>query len=262
MSRRLTLTHLTIALGVAVVVLAALREEQTAAEPGGRTTERMAAITAGVFGDAVRGTYGYVGDVGDVPDSLLDLVIKPAAIPLYTNDHTANVGMGWWGPYVNRGLFAGDRFSDECGHALEWGGRLGIAGGRTRRGQVRSGGPDGELGTGDDIVSPADPVETSGTLLLTVWVNRSPNPEGVEVKVYGASGGQETFEARRTDPRVDGLAFVVPQGIHAVTVAHVSDTVGGRRVPPIVSDRTFKTFVGSRQQRMLDVYLGTVADVR
>jgi hypothetical protein len=243
-------------------VLAGLLEEQTAAEPGVRTTEQLAAITAGVSGDVVKGTFGYVGDIGDVPESLTDLVTKPRSIPVYTNDHTANVGMGWWGPYVNRDLFAGAGFIDEWGHALEWGGRLGTAGGRTGRGQVRSGGPDGVLGTSDDIVSPADPLETSGTLLLTVWVNQSPNPEGVEVKVYGASGGRETFQTRRTDPRVDGLTFVVPQGIHAITVAHVSSTVGGRRVQPIVSDRTFKTFVGRRQQRMLDVYLGTVADVR
>ncbi|MBM3819148.1 MAG: hypothetical protein FJW14_09070 [Acidimicrobiia bacterium] len=226
-----------------------------------RTTERLTAIATGVYGDVVKGTFGYVGDVGDVPEALTDLVRQPPSVPVYTNDHTANVGMGWWGPYVNRGLFPRDTFTDEWGQALEWGGRRGTADGRTGRGQVRSGGPDGVLGTRDDIVAPADPVETSGTLLLTVWVNRSPNPEGVEVTVYGTSNGREIRQTRRMDPERGGFSFSLTQGIHAVRVAHVSSTVDGRAVRAITSDRTFKTFVASRMQRMVDVYLGTVADV-
>jgi hypothetical protein len=127
---------------------------------------------------------------------------------------------------------------------------------------VRSGGPDGALGTADDLVSPPHQVDTTGTLLLTVWVNRMPNPEGVIVTVYGTNAGHETFQTQLMNARRGGFTFVVPQGIHAVKVAHVSNTVGGRTVPAITSDTTFKTFVSARQQRMVDVYLGTVADVR
>ncbi|MFN3466940.1 MAG: carboxypeptidase-like regulatory domain-containing protein [Candidatus Brocadiales bacterium] len=53
-----------------------------------------------VVGDDVRSSFGYLGDMGNLPTSLQDLYIQGAQ-PAYTYNTTLKVGAGWRGPYVD-----------------------------------------------------------------------------------------------------------------------------------------------------------------
>ena len=158
------------------------------------TRRQLLEIYWGLLGDPALGTFGFVGDIGDLPDALADLITKPAALAVYTTTTIGNIGAGWRGPYVDRGVFSGDEFRDGWGQAFEYGGKTGAGGGRTARGQTRSAGADGVMGTADDLVFPLGAVVTTGTLLATVHVVEGgkepplqqyvPNPTDTEVLVY------------------------------------------------------------------------------
>lgn len=53
-----------------------------------------------VIGDDVRSSFGYIGDMGNLPASLQDLYIKGAQ-PTYSYDSNKKTGAGWRGPYIN-----------------------------------------------------------------------------------------------------------------------------------------------------------------
>jgi len=83
-----TLTSLII-VAVMAAVLAPLAASLMDANRAGQTYDELAKIHTAIVGDPRKGTYGYIGDVGKFPDSLLDLVEKPASNP-----------PGWNGPYL------------------------------------------------------------------------------------------------------------------------------------------------------------------
>ena len=53
-----------------------------------------------VIGDDVRSSFGYIGDMGNLPTSLQDLYIRGAQ-PTYSYNSTLKTGAGWRGPYIN-----------------------------------------------------------------------------------------------------------------------------------------------------------------
>ncbi|MDI6761090.1 MAG: hypothetical protein QMD05_09710, partial [Candidatus Brocadiaceae bacterium] len=53
-----------------------------------------------VIGDDVRTSFGYVGDMGNLPASLQDLYIRGVQ-PTYSYNSTLKTGAGWRGPYIN-----------------------------------------------------------------------------------------------------------------------------------------------------------------
>ena len=62
------------------------------------TLRQLREIYLGLLGDPDRGTFGFVGDIGDLPDALADLLTKPASLPVYTTTTIGNIGAGWRGP--------------------------------------------------------------------------------------------------------------------------------------------------------------------
>lgn len=81
---------------------------------------------------------GYIGDVGYPPVQLQDLVTKPDADPTWNRF----LGIGWNGSYINDDG-TGSYLKDSWGNTVVYD--------RTGR-KITSLGPDGALGTSDDIV--------------------------------------------------------------------------------------------------------------
>jgi general secretion pathway protein G len=91
-----------------------------------RSRQELQAIYRAIVGDQ-RTTFGYVGDVGDYPASLRDLVVSPG-LP------------GWNGPYVNGPAFENDRLLDSYARPYEY--YLATDGAGPDKLAILSGGPD------------------------------------------------------------------------------------------------------------------------
>lgn len=195
------------------------------------TLDEMIELHRAMVGDPDAGNYGYVGDIGGLPNSLDDLITKPSGVPTYSVQ-TNGVPMGWNGPYINVGGDTVDFKVDEFGSDYEYGGQSGV--GNLGAGQIRSKGLDGISGTTDDIVYPPNPVTFTGSLTLTVFdnkldriPNRAPtNKTIVATFYYPVNGTENSKSITNTDTSTNSFLFkssVSPNpnanpGIHAVKV--------------------------------------------
>jgi len=178
----------------------------------------------------VPGSFGFVGDMGRLPVNFEELIRPLAGANLYTTATFRNVGMGWKGPYVNAGASNEDILRDAFNRPYE-----GAA-----TGQVRSAGPDGVMGSADDILYPPNPPVIRGRVIVNVKrmsaedVGYTPDPPGYEVRLSYSDNGREMF-------LVDNIApFIfenIPQGLHAVQVVRQMNN-------QIVTQDTFQSFGG------------------
>lgn len=197
------------------------------------TREKMEKIYEAVMGNPNMGTFGYVGDMGKLPDSLNDLTTNPGSTSYISM--TNKVFIGWNGPYINIGLETEDFKEDEWNNLYLY---------STKNGNnlLTSVGPDKQVGTLDDIVfQSADPFSISpiqddsfynGSIILRIINSQEALPF---VRVYYSNNGQETFLTSGVDfslsidPCNPCIAITNPipvhQGIHAVEVI-----VGGKTV--------------------------------
>jgi general secretion pathway protein G len=171
----------------------------------------------GMVGKPAENRFGFVGDLGRLPSSFTELAQR-GSLPLYTTSTTRGVGMGWRGPYVNIGTTANDYLTDAFGHPY--------TGAST--GQVRSAGPDGVAGNGDDIVYPPAAPPIRGTVTATVktiTVGKTiVDPAGYRVDLFYANGGVESSLADTAAP----FSFSnVPMGVHAIRVVKTVNPQAG-----------------------------------
>ncbi len=122
------------------------------------TTQTMQNIRTAIIGNrevvtgSQKSSYGYFGDVGALPTvnaGTNDLIIRPAAIPAWVYDPATNTGAGWNGPYLQSTFAAASPVQDG------WGNNILVnnnAVGNDPAVVIRSAGPDGIAGNGDDIV--------------------------------------------------------------------------------------------------------------
>jgi len=210
--RGFTLLEMSIALAV-IAILAAVATPmilQRILEARRSATEEEARVLyeAMVGRDADPGSFGFVGDIGRLPDSFEQLA-QPMGLPAYTTQTVRGVGMGWNGPYINTGGSPTDFLSDAFGRPY--------TGAST--GQVRSAGQDGIVGNTDDIVYPGAPPVIRGRVHVTVKTldnKRTVNdPDGYVVDLYYSAGGVQEVVRDSTPPfRFDN----VPMGLHAIQV--------------------------------------------
>lgn len=192
------------------------------------TIEQMKAIHKAIVGDPAQGDFGYLGDIGDFPSALGDLVSKPVSLPAFSTSHTNNIGYGWRGPYLDLEF---EDLEDGWGNAFQYSTADGLP-----EGQIKSAGPDTTFGNSDDIVYPFLPsnekVEKDAPLLITVLVDDTsvasnlqgggiPNPSKSIIKVYYASNGAEVvppLETSALGTAFDNIGFIftVRHGLHAV----------------------------------------------
>ena len=172
------------------------------------TTAEARALHEAIVGDHTQSRFGFVGDIGRLPNSFAELVQR-GSLPAYTTDTTRSVGMGWRGPYINSGTSPTDYAFDGFGRPY-----TGAA-----SGQVRSAGADGVVNTADDIVYPPAPSVITGTVTVTVKTitggRTRVDPAGYRVDLIYADNGHETEVRDANGP----FTFTnVPMGIHAVRV--------------------------------------------
>lgn len=182
------------------------------------TREEARVLYEAIAGPSTGGTqFGFVGDIGRLPDSFQELV-QPGGLPSYSINTVRSVGMGWRGPYVNTGTSADDYLTDAFGRAY--------TGAST--GQVRSAGPDGVANTADDIAYPPAAPTISGSVNITVKTMQGQkvvvDPVGYRVDVYYASNG---VEASVSDTAAPFTFANVPMGLHAVLVVKTTNPQAG-----------------------------------
>ena len=204
-----------------------------------------------IVGDPSTGNFGYLGDMGRLPTVLTELVTQGAQTAWHTadsgTDHKGLVGTGWRGPYVTGGEVTADLFRDAWGQTLTY-----------SSGQITSHGPDGQLATiGDNIVYPVQtPVQTTGTIIVTVIVNEIPQPGGLTVRVYSTSNGEQGAAVTQTTTTPSAglpFRFTVPHGTSVIETSH---TAGSTTVT-----RTTTIDVGAGTQLSRTIVMKTSATV-
>lgn len=99
--------------------------------------------------------FGFLGDIGELPDSLL-LLRRRGGLPSFSVSDSFGLGAGWRGPYLEDRV-AGDSVgvrTDPFGRRLRYVVASSTVGGLRLDGRVRSAGPDGTHGSGDDLLAP------------------------------------------------------------------------------------------------------------
>jgi general secretion pathway protein G len=172
------------------------------------TAAEAQALHEAIVGDGSDTRFGFVGDIGRMPNSFAELVQR-GSLPAYGTSTTRSVGMGWRGPYVNIGATPADYAVDAFGRPYTG----------ASSGQVRSAGPDGAANTGDDIVYPPSVPVVSGTVTVTVRTvtgrKTVVDPAGYRVELYYAQNGGEADVSDSSAP----FTFTnVPMGMHAIRV--------------------------------------------
>ena len=221
LSRGFTLLEMAIALAILAILAAVatpmIMQRLLEARIDATREETRALYEAMVGRESDPGSFGFAGDMGQLPASFQQLV-QASGLPLYTTQTARGVGMGWKGPYLNLGGSATDYLTDGFGRPY--------TGAPT--GQVRSAGPDGIAGNADDIVYPLGPPDITGSVhvsLKTIVEKKTVNdPAGYVVDLYYSNGGTQSVVRDNNPPfRFDN----VPMGLHAVQVVR---TQGGGQV--------------------------------
>jgi prepilin-type N-terminal cleavage/methylation domain-containing protein len=204
------------------------------------TQDRMQQVLIGMIGDRARGGYGYLGDLGQLPTVLTELNERGVQTP-YAVDPNDGIGAGYNGPYVAEGLRSDVALADAWGTPFQY-----TAG----TPQLISPGADRTVGTGDDLVYPAQPPTTSGN--LSVSVTGVPNEGGAacllgedDVDVFAAFSQQGTrAELQLAGPVGTGGPFTASNvhfGFHGVRLAGENDFAGAvaRDVVEVRGSNTF-----------------------
>jgi prepilin-type N-terminal cleavage/methylation domain-containing protein len=126
---------------------------------GERTVVRLRAILTAMIGDPVRGDSGYLGDMGELPDTSLSQLFVRGAQPVASADAVDGILSGWNGAYILDGADPTRGFVDAWSSAIAY--TPGTA-------QLTSRGPDRTLGTADDIIYPSVPPALTGAITILV----------------------------------------------------------------------------------------------
>jgi prepilin-type N-terminal cleavage/methylation domain-containing protein len=241
-TRGFTLVEVVIVLAVVAILAAAITPallQQAIERKVDATRGEMRLLHEAIAGRAdVPGSFGFVGDMGRLPVTFDELLRPEPGTPLFTTATFRNVGMGWKGPYVNTGDSKTDVLFDAFNRPYEG----------ASTGQVRSAGPDGVAGTGDDLVYPPNPAVVRGRVIVTLKrmaaedLSYTVDPPGYEVRLYYSDGGREQFLADNLAPFVFEN---IPQGIHALQVVRLKDA-------QMVLQDTVQTF-GAGATRLLEL---------
>lgn len=176
--------------------------------------------------------FGYLGDFGALPDSLPPLLHRGSR-PLFQVSGPARIGVGWRGPYVPIQLMEDttEVHVDPFGRAIRYvTADTTLPDGTVWDAHLRSAGPDGEFGTGDDLIEAIPRDRTRGDLVGVVTDTSGAPQDSIDVGVTFRRDGSLVDTVLTTDAqgeyRVDDLAF----GTVAVALGSIGssggDTVG------------------------------------
>jgi len=186
------------------------------------TTERLRRLVAGMVGDAAAGRYGYLGDMGNLPPALGDLLIQGGQPAFGISPY--GYGAGWSGPYVQQTQALADLTQDAWGVALQY---------APSAARVTSAGEDHLLGTADDLIYPGSAPPTTGALAVSVLGIPNTNPAATVVLGSAEAGASLSVTANgvlSTWPLAGSGPFYsaapIPIGVHALIVTGVGGYAG------------------------------------
>ena len=188
------------------------------------TREELKTIKKAIIGEPKkisRGeefTFGFVGDVGDVPTTL-DRLKTIGSLPAFSFDATKNMGAGWNGPYMME-QFGGDFKEDPYGTeyiystTIYTNTNLGV----DVRTKITSAGPDRIPGTSDDLSIEILKPEVRAYIIGLVKNRVGLGIPFVDVTIYYPSDGSLATASTQTDS--DGVYQFsdIPLGDRAVIV--------------------------------------------
>ncbi len=252
--RGFTLIEIVVSLGVAAALAAFLGVAISGALQSVKETQTQQQVqqtfNAIVGSNPAQGNFGFLGDMGRLPTALTELVTQGAQVAYHTTGNVGTVGTGWRGPYLTAPYATSDLFKDSWGQSLTYSDTGNSAG------QVVSGGADGVVGNTDDLSFPVQlPVKTTGTLLVTVVVNKIAQPTGLSVSVYSTSNGNQGSAVTRTTAVAGAVPFLftVPHGVTVIVATH---TAGN-----ITVTRTVSVQVAAGTQMATTIQMSTSATV-
>jgi hypothetical protein len=239
MSRGFTLVEATLSLGIIGLVLTGgilLTFRNVSDTRAQDTLDKLTQIKRAIVGDPrivtkeSRTDFGFVGDVGNVPASLNNLWIQ-GSIPSFTFDATAKLGAGWQGPYVPIGPieFFNDIDKDAWGNSIQYSAAIGTSAttGQQYNARLISAGPDGAVGTSDDLT--LEIYENEMTSQVVGYVrdaNLNPLP-GVSAKINYPSSGVLASQSVQTDASGAYSFSNIPTGNRSVEIEPLLVFVSG-----------------------------------
>ncbi len=188
------------------------------------TQEKLQHIKTAVLGDAnltsngLRVSFGYLGDMGSMPQNLDSLVLKGTQ-PSFSSNSAVGVGAGWNGPYLSGGFAPDAHRIDEFNTSLDYlineytssNGQVVVA-------RVRSAGRDRTLETADDYALEIFKTETLST--VTGYVkNAGGQPlQNVSATVNYPKDGLLSNTTVSTDKNGFYQFDNIPYGIRSLTI--------------------------------------------
>ncbi len=178
-----------------------------------------------LISNQARTNFGYVGDMGNLPSSLDDLV-KKGGQPEFTINAAIGIGMGWNGPYLSQ------EFSEETdGYKKDaWGTEYKYD---QAKGIIISAGSDRSFGSGSGYAQDITKTITKSEYLADIsgaikGSSGSPITDSswVSITLYYPSKGVETSVA--TTPTAAGTFYFqdIPVGIHRLVAAPLVGNIG------------------------------------
>jgi len=227
----LSLIEVVIILAVMVVLIALLVPSTVQILTGARrnvTLDEMENLKKAMIGDpdlktsGVRSNFAYLGDMGNLPSTLDDLVTQGAQ-PAYAFNSSKGVGAGWRGPYITLGpgSDAASHRVDAFGNDYTYSGIDYVNGqGQTVDAKVVSLGADGVAGgTGndEDVTLETLRAETTGTV-TGYGFDASGNPlDTTSVTINYPANGTLTSSSTTTDSAGFYQFTNIPFGIRSVS---------------------------------------------
>ncbi len=250
----LSLIEVVIILAVLVILVALLVPSTVQILTGARrnvTLDEMENLKKAMIGDpdlktsGVRSNFAYLGDMGNLPSTLDDLVTPQ--IPAYAFNSSKGVGAGWRGPYITLGPG-----SDAASHRVDAFGNLYThsitnytnAQGQTVDAKVVSLGADGVAGgTGNDedvtletLVAETTATVTgygfdlSGNPLDTATVTMNYPAGGLLTSPFTTTNSSGFYQFNNVPFGIRSVSFdprllLVPGSVRATTTTNSNDTV-------------------------------------
>lgn len=190
------------------------------------TVTQLYQLQRAIAGDPVivnetRSSFGYIGDMGNLPPKLEDLWVKGTQ-PVFTFNTTKKAGAGWNGPYLDTDVveFVDSMKQDNWGNDLFYSTTpfLDASFNANAQGKLVSLGPNFTLGNGDDINVNFFDSETESRIQGFVRDDAGDVVSGVGVTVNYPASGVLTTQTATTDANGYYSLIDIPFGNRSLTI--------------------------------------------